>query len=64
MLTTIDIKRLQLPKLTPDQIRRINNAEVTCKNATTNWAKNYWYNVFQKLCKKYGCEDYFRKTIQ
>ena len=63
MLTTIDIKRLQLPKLTADQIRRINNAEVTCKNATTNWAKNYWYNVFQKLCKKYGCEDYFRKTI-
>ena len=63
MLTTIDIKRLQLPKLTPDQIRRINNAEVTCKNATTNWAKNYWYNVFQKLCKKYGCQDYFRKTI-
>ena len=63
MLTTIDIKRLQLPKLTPDQIRRINNAEVTCKNATTDWAKNYWYNVFQKLCKKYGCEDYFRKLI-
>ena len=63
MLTTIDIKRLELPKLTPDQIRRINNAEVTCKNAITNWAKNYWYNVFQKLCKKYGCEDYFRKTI-
>ena len=57
MLTTIDIKRLQLPKLTPDQIRRINNAEVTCKNATTDWAKNYWYNVFQKLCKKYGCEE-------
>ena len=63
MLTTIDIKRLQLPKLTPDQIRRINNAEVTCKNAITNWAKNYWYNVFAKLCKKYGCDDYFRKTI-
>ena len=63
MLTTIDIKRLQLPKLTPDQIRRINNAEVTCKNATTNWAKNYWYNVFQKLCKKYGCVDYLRMTI-
>ena len=63
MLSTIDIKRLQLPKLTPDQIRRINNAEVTCKNANTNLAKNYWYNVFQKLCKKYGCEDYFRKTI-
>ena len=63
MLTTIDIKRLQLPKLTPDQIRRINNAEVTCKNATTNWAKNYWYNVFNKLCEKYNCMDYFRKVI-
>ena len=63
MLTTIDIKRLQLPKLTTDQIRRINNAEVTRKNATTDWAKNYWYNVFAKLCKKYGCDDYFRKTI-
>ena len=63
MITTIDIKRLQLPKLTADQIRRINNAETTCKNATTDWAKNYWYNVFAKLCKKYGCDDYFRKTI-
>ena len=63
MLTTIDIKRLQLPKLTPDQIRRINNAEVTCKNATTDWAKNYWYNVFNKLCEKYNCMDYFRKVI-
>ena len=63
MITIDDIKRLQLPKLTPDQIRRINNAEVTCKNATTNWAKNYWYNVFKKLCKEYGCDDYFRKTI-
>jgi hypothetical protein len=63
MITTIDIKRLQLPKLTADQIRRINNAETTCKNATTDWAKNFWYNVFAKLCKKYGCDDYFRKTI-
>ena len=63
MLTIIDIKRLQLPKLTTDQIRRINNAEVTCKNATTDWAKNYWYNVFSKLCEKYNCMDYFRKVI-
>ena len=63
MITTIDIKRLQLPKLTADQIRRINNAEITCKNATTDWAKNYWYNVFSKLCEKYDCMDYFRKVI-
>jgi len=63
MITIDDIKRLQLPKLTPTQVRRINNAENRCKNAMTDWSKNYWYNVFQKLCKKYGCEDYFRKTI-
>ena len=63
MITQEDIKRLNLPKLTPDQIRRISNAEKTCKNADTNWAKNYWYNVFAKLCRKYNCEDYFRKVI-
>ena len=63
MITIDDIKRLQLPKLEPIQIRRINNAENTCKNAVSDWAKNYWYNVFQKLCKEYGCDDYFRKTI-
>ena len=63
MITQEDIKRLNLPNLTPDQIRRISNAENTCKNATTDWAKNYWYNVFAKLCRKYNCEDYFRKVI-
>ena len=63
MITIDDIKRLNLPKLTPDQIRRISNAENTCKNATTNWAKNYWFNVFKKLCTDYNCMDYFRKVI-
>ena len=63
MITNAAIKRLNLPKLTPDQIKRISNAENACKNANTNWAKNYWYNVFKKLCKEYGCDDYFRKTI-
>ena len=33
MITNEDIKRLQLPKLTPDQIRRISNAETACKNS-------------------------------
>ena len=63
MITNEDIKRLNLPKLTPDQIRRISNAVTTCKNATTDWSKNYWYNVLSKLCRKYNCENYFRKVI-
>ena len=63
MITTDDIKRLQLPKLLPDQIKRLSNAENACRNSTSNWAKEYWFNVFQKLCKKYDCMDYFRKVI-
>ena len=43
--------------------RRIKNAETACRNARTNWAKDFWYNVFSKLCKLYDREDYFRKTI-
>ena len=63
MITNEDIKRLNLPKLTPVQIRRISNAENRCKNAMTDWSKNYWYNVFKKLCEKYDAMDYFRKAI-
>ena len=43
--------------------RRIKNAETACRNARTDWAKDFWYNVFSKLCKKYDREDYFRKVI-
>ena len=43
--------------------RRIKNAEKACRESMTDWSKNYWYNVFSKLCKKYGREDYFRKVI-
>ena len=63
MITIDDIKRLDLPNLTPIQIRRISNAETTCKNATTDWSKDFWYNVFKKLCVKYKCMNYFRKAI-
>ena len=63
MITIDDIKRLTFTRTNTIQIRRINNAETSCKNATTDWAKNYWYNVFKKLCKKYNCMDYFRKVI-
>ena len=45
------------------QIRRIKKAEEACKRATTDWSKNYWFSVFQKLCEKYGQMDYFRKQI-
>ena len=63
MITNEDIKRLQLPKLTPDQIRRISNAETACKNSLTDWSKNYWFEVLRKLCEKYGALDYFRKVL-
>jgi len=43
--------------------RRIKNAEKACRTSTTDWSKNFWYNVFSKLCKMYDREDYFRKTI-
>jgi len=43
--------------------RRIKNAETACRNARSDWAKNYWYDVFKKLCIMYNREDYFRKVI-
>ena len=43
--------------------RRIKNAEKACRESITDWSKNYWFNVFSKLCKKYGRDDYFRKTV-
>ena len=43
--------------------RRIKNAETACRDSMTDWSKNYWFNVFSKLCKKYGRDDYFRKTV-
>ena len=43
--------------------RRIKNAEKACRESMTDWSKNYWFNVFSKLCKKYGRDDCFRKTV-
>ena len=63
MITTEDIKRMRLPNLTSSQIRRLSNAENSCKNALTNWSKDYWFNVFKKLCEKYNAMEYFRKVI-
>lgn len=43
--------------------RRIKNAEKACRDSRSDWAKNYWYGVFKKLCIMYNREDYFRKVI-
>ena len=43
--------------------RRIKNAEKACRDSMSDWAKNYWFGVFSKLCKLYGRDDYFRKTV-
>ena len=63
MMTLEDVKRMKLPHLTTEQIRRLTNAENSCRIAGTDWSKNYWYGVFKKLCEKYNCMDYFRKVI-
>ena len=59
MLTNKDIERIFNSKET----KRIDNARRACKEATTDWAKKYWSNVFEKLCKKYGHIDTFRTDI-
>jgi len=43
--------------------KRIKNAEKMCRDSMSDWAKNYWYNVFKQLCFMYNREDYFRKVI-
>ena len=43
--------------------RRIKNAEKACRESRTDWAKNFWFNVFSKLCKMYGREAYFNRTV-
>jgi hypothetical protein len=63
MITDIDLKRLNLPKLNEQQARRVTAAEKACREAKTDWAKNYWFGVFEKLCTLYGATEYFRRTI-
>jgi len=41
------------------EIKRILNAENACKKSTTDWSKNFWYNVFRKLCVKYNKMYYY-----
>ena len=42
---------------------RIANAEWACREAGTDWAKDYWFGVFSKLCEMYNRQEHFRKVI-
>jgi|TARA_B110000977_G_scaffold60047_1_gene81550 hypothetical protein len=43
--------------------KRIANAEWACREAGTDWAKDYWFGVFSKLCEMYNRQEHFRKVI-
>lgn len=59
MITSEDLKRLMGDKTEIEE--KLNKVMETCKNATSDWAKNYWYNVWYKLCEKYDRMDLYRK---
>ena len=61
MMTLEDINRITD---TDTKIERlINNAVTACKGSTSDWAKNYWFGVFTKLCRKYKRMDLYRKHL-
>ena len=59
MMTNIDLKRI----LNSDKVRLIDNAKKACANSETNWAKNYWFNVWKTLCQKFGRMDLYHKDL-
>ena len=61
MITTEDIKRLYGSKEKQEQI--IYNAVEACKNSESNWAKGFWFGVFETLCDKYNRKDLFNKHV-
>ena len=44
------------------EVRRRLSAERACKNALTDWGKNFWYSTFKKLCEKYNKMSYFNQV--
>jgi hypothetical protein len=50
MITINDLNRI----LNSKNIKRIDNALKACKNSESQWAKNYWSNVWKKLSQKYS----------
>ena len=61
MITIDDINRLYGGKET--QERLINSAAKARSNAQSDWAKNFWFSVFSKLCKKFGRTDLYNKHL-
>lgn len=49
--------------LESDKNKKIDNAIKACKNSQTEWAKNYWFNVWKTLCQKYGKQDLYKKNL-
>jgi len=61
MLSEVDIKRIMGNKVQTE--RKIYAVMETCKNAKTDWAKNYWFNVWKQLCIKYGRQDLYNQNL-
>jgi len=61
MLSEVDIKRIMGNKVQTE--RKIYAVMETCKNSKTDWAKNYWFNVWKQLCIKYGRQDLYNQNI-
>ena len=61
MITENDIYRLLGDKIKIEKL--INNAVTACKNSETDWSKQFWFNVFKKLCWKYDRTDLYNKHL-
>jgi hypothetical protein len=61
MMTLNDIERITNSKEKVERL--INNAVTACKNAKTDWAKDFWFGVFTKLCTKYKRTDLYNKHL-
>ena len=61
MITENDLNRILQSK----NIKRIDNALKACKDAQSEWGKNYWSNVWKKLSKKYShLQNNISKTLK
>jgi translation initiation factor 2 alpha subunit (eIF-2alpha) len=61
MITTNDLNRI----LDSKNIKRIDNALKACKNSESQWAKDFWSNVWKKLSQKYNhLENNISKTLK
>ena len=61
IMHTVDLKRIMGDTQTTEQ--KILAVINVCKQATSEWAKNYWFDVFVKLCKKYDRMDLYNKHL-